>query len=131
MSKLDGRIKTLVRRTHGFVSHNDLCVIRDWYEAQFDEEEKPEDLDEKHLELHRLNEKMSQGNDPAIEARLTEVLQSSAALWFKAMIPFAVKMCDNYPNGSWIEYPTFRYYQRDRKAGREYFAQKKDSKEQC
>ena len=48
MSKYKARINKLVAKTHDFVSHHDLCLMKDFIKSRLDETEKPHDFEKQY-----------------------------------------------------------------------------------
>ena len=101
MSKFDRRVDNLIRRTHNYISHEDYCLIRDYFHAIFKREEKPEDLDERVAEFKKLDRRHDADHNPQIKARMDE-LSACNAVRVKALLPWAIENCERYPNGVWL-----------------------------
>jgi len=126
MGRFNGRVNSLIKKTHGFVSYEDCCLIRDYFQARLVEEEKPEDFDERCRELESLREQLSGTHDPALVERYREVLRMGPAIWLTAVIPDAVRYCENYPDGIWLENFIAEAYKDYAKWGRDHFAERKN-----
>lgn len=101
MHKFDNRINSLIRRTHNFISHADNCLIKDYFHARLEKEEKPADFDAKVAEFRKLDDEYRHSKDPAIRERAREIMESSAALRWGCLIPSAEEHCRKYPLGVW------------------------------
>lgn len=94
MGKFDNRINSLIKKTHGFLSHEDLCAIRDYFQESFEIVPKSDVFDHRARELESLQEEFRKKSDPNILGRFREVLSSEPAIWLKAVIPDFVSYCD-------------------------------------
>ncbi|MBK8465317.1 MAG: hypothetical protein IPL32_05755 [Chloracidobacterium sp.] len=102
MSKFDRRVKSVIRKTHSFVSHDDLSLIRDYFQDRFEEEAKPDNFDEMIGELESLRAQLRQNEDPVFVARFEELLSKGPAIWLKFMIPAFVRYSEKHPQGVWL-----------------------------
>jgi len=101
MNKFNRRINKLTVKTHGYISHYDYCLVRDYFKARFDEIDKPEDFDDQFREFSELNKQFDATNDAEIEAQLWEKMKTNSAILYKNMYQDAALMCEKYPNGIW------------------------------
>jgi hypothetical protein len=125
-NRFENRILRLSRKTHGFVSHETFCKVRDYFEARFEEVEKPIDLEQKVAELIGLEEIFSRTEDPAVRMRFRELLGSSEAIWLKSMIPDVIHCANSSPMGVWLLKPIADMYIREAADAKEYFAHRKE-----
>ncbi len=89
----------LIRKTHVFISNEDYCLIRDYFEARYAEEEKPEDFEERVREFNDLNTRVG---DLEIQKKLDEMLTVSPALRLRILIPWMKENCERFPRGTWV-----------------------------
>ncbi len=124
MSKFDGRVAALIRKTHMFVSYADFCLARDHLRWLFEREPKPCDLDKWVAEFNALKDKLDEDDNAAALVRLEEILALGPAVWLKAMIPVSEDYCYKYPNGIWVTIDTAKYYLECARARRDYLARR-------
>jgi hypothetical protein len=102
MTKFESRINRLIMKTHNFISNEDYCLLRDYFQSRFDEEEKPPDLDEKVKLVDELYDQYRQSKDPQIEAKMREIVESCIAIELQRVIPWTIENCSRYPRGIWL-----------------------------
>jgi hypothetical protein len=125
MGKYSGRINRLIAKTHTFISREDYCLMRDYFKAQYDDVEKPPDLEEKLIELRALQKSEQAGNDPDCAERIGELIKSSEAVRLQYLLPWATENCKKYVTGVWLpKYYTFSIPKIVKNA-KAYFADKK------
>lgn len=120
MGKYDSRINSLIKRTHGFVSHENFCAIRHYFQQRFELEEKPNDFDEAVRELESVFVQLRQDEDPDLRARFQELI-SVPAIWLKVMIPGLTESCKKFPQGAWLPRSSADWYHHYADDARTYF----------
>ncbi len=103
MSKYNARITVMVRKTHQFVSHKELCRTCDYLKDWFDRSDKPPDLEKKVIELLELNQEILQSNDPVRIDLYRKTVRDHPAIWLKSIIPEVDSFCEYNQNGIWLE----------------------------
>lgn len=101
MNKFDKRIKSLVERTHNFISNEDYSLILEYFLARFDDEKKPDDFDEIMKEVERLEREFDPVKNPDGAARFRELIDSSLVVRLSNVIPFFEAERRKYPRGAW------------------------------
>jgi hypothetical protein len=126
MNKFEGRIRKLITKTHNFVSYEDLCLMRDYFEERFDEAEKPEDLESRLQELEILSQRRDVENDTCGDARMRELICGSDAVRYKGLYEWMTRLCNAAPNGTWLPELVNYAFPRLIADAKAYFARKKE-----
>jgi len=102
MNKFNTRINKLFIKTHCFISYNNNCLLKDYFQAQFDEIDKPEDFEEEFNEFSELKKNCDPIKNPEIEAQLLDTLRNNPAILYKLLFQDATEINEKYPNGIWL-----------------------------
>jgi hypothetical protein len=102
MSKFDGRVNTLIKKTHNYVSNEDFCLLRDYFQSRYEEEEKPEDFEMKVTRCKELEREYERTQSQDVDKQIRELIESSTVMRLKLLIPWAIENCEQYPRGIWI-----------------------------
>ena len=126
MSKFDRRVKSVIRKTHSFVSHDDLSLIRDYFHDRCEEEAKPDNFDEMTRELESLRAQLHKNENPVFAARFKELLSRGPAIWLKFMIPVFARYAEKHPQGVWLSNFAAVSCQRYVKTAKKYYEDRKE-----
>lgn len=126
MAKSENRIRSLVKRTHNFLSYEDLCLIRDYFEARFKESDQPLDLESRLEEVEFLLKERDLENDVDAKSRIDELIRGSDAVRYKGLFEWMTSMCKYAPNGTWLPALINYTYPLLVAEARTYFAQTKE-----
>lgn len=98
MSRLEGRVERLIKTTHIYTSHEELCVYRDYIAAQLDELPKPADLEKQLKHLRELDRRWLWGENTESETR---AIIADKAVQLAYFLPLLSERCDFFPHGVW------------------------------
>lgn len=125
MSKYKSRLNKLVIKTHTFVSHHNLRIIRDCFKANFNEFEKPEDFDTQYIEYKKLADKHLTSNDAITKTKMNEMSELTPALHYKYRYEVFSDLCKSDPFDKWLPTNSIGYYSELVKDAKRYFKEKK------
>ena len=97
MAKYTSRIKNLIRRTHNFISHESLCMSRDYFNEQFEECAKTPDFEQNWAEYNSLGKLyMESKGDESIIERANILVSEEPGVYYKERLKFFSGLCE-YP----------------------------------
>lgn len=116
MGKYKSRIDRLRSKTQQFVSYRNLCILRDYFKAKYDEHEKTEDFERQYQEW--LEIKFNCADD--LE-KLKRKMEENPAIIDRWLYERYAAMCKQYTKGVWLAKRNIFYLD----AAKRYFRERK------
>lgn len=127
MSSLERKVDRLIRATHVYTSHEELCLFRDYIVERLAELPKPKDMEERLKRLRDLEGCSLDGNDDIIE-EAHEIIAEDEAIHLAYVLPALKARCDDWPNGIWEPIHQVHYMPATIAAARNYLSESRRRK---
>ena len=99
MAKYTSGINNLVRKTHNFISHENLCMLRDYYNEIVEEYTKTPDFSRNWEEFVSLDELYGKSKDQSIVERAIILARQEPGILYKERRDRLARYCERRQHG--------------------------------